>query len=84
MKTSRYPLSYLQYGNVTIIDSPNDPNPTPWGEARRRAWGSGCRGLGGGGNPFWVDFDIGYGISIHTHIYIYIYISADLSRASGV
>ena len=64
----KYPISYIQYGNIHIRDSP-PPHPTPcWGRPQRGRGGS--MGWGGwGGIPYgYISIlDIGY------WIYIYIY-----------
>ena len=72
-----YPISYIQYGNIPIRDSP-PPHPTPcWGRPQRGR-GGGSMGWGGvGGNPVWVYFHIGYRIMdflFFIYIYIYVYI----------
>ena len=62
---NRYPISYIQYGNIPIRDSPPPPPPhaPPGPSADGPSMGWGGVGWGGvGGNPLWVYFHIGYRI----------------------
>ena len=72
---NRYPISYIQYGNIPIRDSfPPTPTPPHAGAARRGAggaWGGGWGGWGGIPYGYISILDIGYWISILS-IYIYI------------
>ena len=73
---NRYPISYIQYGNIPIRDSPTHTHPTPCPPPLRPVCGGPSMGWGGVGvNPLWIYFHIGYRIlDIYLHIYIYIYI----------
>ena len=70
--TNRCPISYIQYGDIPIMDSPHStpPHALPsWPRLRRPRHGAG----GGGVNPLWVCFNTGY-IYIYSYVYAYMYI----------
>ena len=59
-----YPISYIQYGNIPIRDSP-PPHPTP-------CWGRPQTGPGGGHGVGWGDINIHIDININIDINIII------------
>ena len=72
-----FPISYIQYENIPIRDSP-PPHPTPphpttcWGRPQRGRGGHGVGGVGWGGIPYgYISIlDIGYWIYIFCQ-YVY-------------